>query len=76
MKGGNGICDYVENVNNENRLGKNLFTNGETGDLVNINCHKSGKDEATAISDVIDKHNKNYYKNLICEYGAELKSHY
>ena len=49
--------------NNENRLGKNLFTNGETGDLVSINCHKSGKDEATAISDEIDKHNKNYSLN-------------
>ena len=49
--------------NNENRLGKNLFSNSENGDLVNINCFKSGKDEAVGVGDEINKYNKNYSLN-------------
>ncbi len=49
--------------NNENRLGKNLFSNSEIGDLVNINCFKSGKDEAIGVGDEVNKYNKNYSLN-------------
>ena len=49
--------------NNENRLGKNLFTNGEIGELVNINCFRNGKDEAIAVGDEINNFNKNYSLN-------------
>ena len=49
--------------NNENRLGKNLFTNGEIGELVNINCFRNGKDEAITVGDEINNFNKNYSLN-------------
>jgi DNA helicase-2/ATP-dependent DNA helicase PcrA len=40
---------------NQGRLGKNLWTNGEEGDLVKLNCYRNGKDEAINISDTIEK---------------------
>ena len=51
--------------NNENRVGKTLETNMEEGDLVNLNCFKSGKDEAIGISDEVEKIKKNYSLNNI-----------
>jgi DNA helicase II / ATP-dependent DNA helicase PcrA len=42
-------------ANNENRVGKNLTTTKEKGDLVKLNCFKNGKDEAIGISDEIEK---------------------
>ena len=36
-------------------LAKTLETTMEEGDLVNLNCFKSGKDEAIGISDEIEK---------------------
>ena len=51
--------------NNENRVGKTLETTMEDGDLVNLNCFKSGKDEAIGISDEIEKIKKNYSLNNI-----------
>ncbi len=51
--------------NNENRVGKTLETTLEEGDLVSLNCFKSGKDEATGISDEIEKIKKNYSFNNI-----------
>ena len=51
--------------NNENRVGKNLETTKENGDLVNLNCFKSGKDEAIGISDEIEIIKKNYSLNNI-----------
>ncbi len=51
--------------NNENRLGKTLETTMEDGDLVNLNCFKSGKDEAIGISDEIEKIKKNFSLNNI-----------
>ena len=47
--------------NNKNRVGKNLFTSGEDGDLIKLNCYKDGKDEAINISDKIESF-KNKYK--------------
>ncbi len=41
--------------NNKKRVGKTLITTMEEGDLVNLNCFKNGKDEATGISDEIEK---------------------
>ena len=40
---------------NQGRLGKNLWTDGEKGELVKLNCYKNGKDEAINISDIIEK---------------------
>ena len=51
--------------NNENRVGKTLETTMEDGDLVNLNCFKSGKDEAIGISDEIEKIKKNFSLNEI-----------
>ena len=51
--------------NNENRVGKNLETTMEDGDLVNLNCFKNGKDEATGTSDQIENMKKNYSLNNI-----------
>ena len=51
--------------NNENRVGKKLETTKENGDLVNLNCFKSGKDEAIGISDEIEVIKKNYSLNNI-----------
>ncbi len=51
--------------NNENRVGKTLETTMEDGDLVKLNCFKSGKDEATNISDEIEKVKKNFSLNNI-----------
>ncbi len=51
--------------NNENRVGKTLETTMEDGDLVNLNCFKSGKDEAIGISDEIEQIKKNFSLNNI-----------
>tara|TARA_B100001057_G_scaffold265075_1_gene265299 strand:- start:748 stop:2787 length:2040 start_codon:yes stop_codon:yes gene_type:complete len=47
--------------NNQNRVGKNLITTMEEGDLVKLNCYKNGKDEAVGISDEIEKKIKKKY---------------
>ncbi len=51
--------------NNQNRVGKNLKTTMEEGDLVTLNCFKNGKDEATGVSDEIEKIKKKYSLNNI-----------
>ncbi len=51
--------------NNETRVGKNLFTEGEDGDLVSLNCYRNGKDEAVGVSDEIEKLKKKYSLNNI-----------
>ncbi len=40
---------------NQGRVGKNLWTKGEDGEFVKLNCYKNGKDEAINISDIIEK---------------------
>ncbi len=45
-------------ANNQNRVGKTLTTTMEEGDLVKLNCFKNGKDEATGVSDEIEKNIK------------------
>ena len=44
--------------NNENRVGKTLISTKEDGELVKLNCFKSGKDEAIGISDEIEQNLK------------------
>ena len=51
--------------NNQNRVGKNLLTKMEDGDLVKLNCFKNGKDEAIGVSDEIEKLKKKYSFNNI-----------
>ncbi len=51
--------------NNEARVGKNLYTKGENGDLVSLNSFRNGKDEAVGISDEIEKLKKKYTLNDI-----------
>jgi DNA helicase-2/ATP-dependent DNA helicase PcrA len=53
-------------ANNQNRVGKTLKTTLEEGDLVKLNCFKNGKDEATGVSDQIEKKlRKKYSLNTI-----------
>ena len=51
--------------NNQNRVGKNLYTNSEDGDLVSLNCYRSGKDEAIGIGDQIENLKKKCSLNNI-----------
>ena len=43
---------------NKDRLGKKLWSEGERGDLVKLNCYKNGKEEAQNIGDIIEKNAK------------------
>ena len=52
-------CNLI--ANNQNRVGKTLKTTMEEGDLVKLNCFKNGKDEATGVSDEIEKKLKKKY---------------
>ncbi len=49
--------------NNQNRVGKKLFTNEESGELVSLNCYRSVKDESIDISDKIEKYKKKFSLN-------------
>ena len=49
--------------NNQNRVGKTLKATMEDGDLVKLNCFKNVKDEATGISDEIEKTSKRFKLN-------------
>ncbi len=46
---------------NTDRLGKKLWTESTDGDLVNLSCYKNGREEATGISDIIEKKLKKKY---------------
>ena len=51
---------------NENRLGKELISNQNQGELVNLNCFKNGKDEAISVSKIIeDQVSKKYRLNNV-----------
>jgi len=52
-------------ANNQDRVGKTLNTTMEDGDLIKLNCFKNGKDEATGLSDEIEKIKKSYSYNNI-----------
>ncbi len=51
--------------NNNNRVGKNLYTNQEDGELVTLDCFRNVKDEATEISSTIEKYKKKHSLNEI-----------
>ncbi len=51
--------------NNKDRIGKNLYTSKDSGDLVNLSCYRNGKDEAIGISDYIEKIKNNFSLNEI-----------
>ena len=44
--------------NNQNRVGKTLYTNQENGDLITLDCFRNVKDEATEISSTIENYKK------------------
>ncbi len=47
--------------NNTNRVGKKLWSSANQGELVKLNCYRTGKDEAQGISDIIEKKIKKKY---------------
>ena len=52
--------------NNKKRVGKNLTTQLDQGDLIKLNCYRNGKDEAIGLSDEIEKNlKKNFSLNSI-----------
>jgi len=51
--------------NNKNRVGKNLYTNSNDGELVSLECFRNGKDEATGVGDRIEKLKKKFSLNNI-----------
>ena len=51
--------------NNQHRVGKNLFTNQDKGELVTLNCFRNVKDEAVEIGSNIEKFQKKYSLNEI-----------
>jgi DNA helicase II / ATP-dependent DNA helicase PcrA len=52
--------------NNQNRVGKNLKSTNDEGELIKLNCFKSGKEEAIGISDEIEQNlrKKFSYNNI------------
>ena len=47
--------------NNTNRVEKKLWSSANQGELVKLNCYRTGKDEAQGISDIIEKKIKKKY---------------
>ena len=41
--------------NNSNRVGKKLWSSSSKGELVKLNCYRTGKEEAQGISDIIEQ---------------------
>ena len=51
------ILETASNLisNNSNRVGKKLWSSSNQGELVKLNCYKTGKEEAQGISDIIEQ---------------------
>ena len=47
--------------NNSNRVGKKLWSSASEGELVKLNCYRSGKEEAQCVSDIIEQKIKKKY---------------
>ena len=43
---------------NKDRLGKKLWSDGQKGDLVKLNCYRNGKEEAQGVGDIIEQNIK------------------
>ena len=61
------ILDTASNLisNNSNRVGKKLWSSSNQGELVKLNCYRTGKEEAQGISDTIEKKIKKYSLNNV-----------
>ena len=59
------ILNVASNLieNNQNRVGKKLFTSHDDGEKVNLTCFRNVKDEATEIGSEIEILKKNYSLN-------------
>ena len=57
------ILETASNLisNNSNRVGKKLWSSANQGELVKLNCYKTGKEEAQGISDIIEHNLKKKY---------------
>jgi DNA helicase-2/ATP-dependent DNA helicase PcrA len=44
--------------NNSNRVGKKLWSSASQGEMVKLNCYRTGKDEAQGIGDIIEQNIK------------------
>ena len=57
------ILNVASNIieNNQNRVGKKLFTDQEDGELVTLNCFRNVKDEATEIGSNIEDFKINFH---------------
>ena len=51
--------------NNQNRVGKTLYTNKEDGELITLDCFRNVKDEATEVSATIENYKKKNSLNEI-----------
>ena len=51
------ILEAASNLisNNSNRVGKKLWSSASQGELVKLNCYRTGKEEAQGISDIIEQ---------------------
>ena len=51
------ILETASNLisNNSSRVGKKLWSSANQGELVKMNCYRTGKEEAQGISDIIEK---------------------
>jgi len=47
--------------NNANRVGKKLWSSADQGELVKLNCYRTGKEEAQGVSDIIEQKIKKKY---------------
>ena len=57
------ILETASNLisNNSSRVNKKLWSSANDGELVKLNCYRTGKEEAQGISDIIEKKVKNNY---------------
>ena len=51
--------------NNTSRVGKKLWSSASQGELVKLNCYRTGKDEAQGVSDIIENIKKKYSLNHV-----------
>ncbi len=61
------ILNVASNIieNNQNRVGKKLFTDQEEGELVSLNCFRNVKDEATEVGSNIEDFKSKFSLNQI-----------
>ncbi len=48
-------------THNNDRVGKKLWSSGQQGELVKLNCYQNGKEEAEGVSDIIEHKLKKKY---------------